>query len=167
MKVLIVGPSGAGKTYLSNELKKLGLNSVDADIIGPLSSWFYGDEKVKYQENADKEWLDNHSFLWDKDYLKHYLNENPDIHLLGASGNVFEMLDLFDKVYYLNVPDEVQDERLQHETRENPMGNTEYQRKNAIEWGHELRDKAKDLGIEFIDATSSPEEIYRQLKAGK
>lgn len=71
MKVLIFGPSGAGKTYLSKELKKLGLNSVDADLIGPLSSWFDGnDNKVDYQERADKEWLDDHSFRWDKDYLK-------------------------------------------------------------------------------------------------
>lgn len=167
MKVLIFGPSGAGKTFLSKELKRLGLNSVDADLIGPLSSWFYGNKKVEYKENADKEWLDNHSFLWDKDYLKQYLAENPNVYLLGASGNVFEMFDLFDKVYYLNVPDEVQDERLQHQSRENPMGNTEYQRKNAIEWGHSLRDKAKLFGIEFIDATNSPEEIYQQLSAGK
>jgi adenylate kinase family enzyme len=70
MKVLIFGPSGAGKTYLSKALKKLGINSVDADLIGPLRSWFYGDDKVEYQENADKDWLDNHSFRWDRDYLK-------------------------------------------------------------------------------------------------
>lgn len=89
------------------------------------------------------------------------------MYLLGASGNVFEMYDLFDKVYYLNVPDEVQDERLQLESRENPMGNTEFQRRNAVEWGHELRDKAKDMGIEFIDATKTPEEIYIQLNANK
>lgn len=73
------------------------------------------------------------------------------------------MFDLFDKVYYLDVPDEIQDERLQHESRENPMGNTEYQRKNAIDWGHGLRDKARDLGIEFIDASKTPEEIRKQL----
>lgn len=167
MKVLIFGPSGAGKSYLSIELKKLGLNSVDADLIGPLSSWFYGDEKVQYQENADRDWLDNHSFLWDKDYLKQYLTDNFDIYLLGASGNVFEMFDLFDKVYYLNVSDKVQDERLQRDSRENPMGNTEYQRRNAIDWGHDLRAKAKDLEIDFIDATKTPEEIYSQLNASK
>jgi len=167
MKVLIFGPSGAGKTYLSKELKKLGLNSVDADLIGSLSSWFYGDEKVEYQENADKNWLDNHSFRWDRDYLRQYLTENSDIYLLGVSENVFEMFDLFDKVYYLDIPDEIQNERLQHESRENPMGNSDYQRKNAIEWGHSLRDKARVLGIEFIDATNPSEEIYKQLNANE
>lgn len=47
------------------------------------------------------------TFRWDRDYLKQYLIENPNIYLLGSSGNVFEMFDLFDKVYFLNVPDEV------------------------------------------------------------
>ena len=164
MKVLIFGPSGAGKTYLSKELKKLGLNSVDADLIGPLNSWFDGNgKKVNYPEYADAEFLDNHSFLWDKDYLSKYLTTHPDIYLFGASGNIFEMFDLFDKVYYLDVPDNVQNERLQHESRENPMGNTEYQRQNAIAWGNELRQKAKNLEITFIDTTKDTEDIYQEL----
>lgn len=164
MKVLIFGPSGAGKTYLSKELIKLGLNSVDADTIGPLSSWFNGDgNKVDYVKDAGKKWLENHSFLWDKDYLEKYLSEHPDIYLLGASGNIFEMLDLFDKVYYLDIPDEEQNKRLQHISRENPMGKTKFQRQNAIEWGHGLRARAQELEIEFIDATKSPKEIFQQL----
>lgn len=73
MKVLIFGPSGAGKTYLSQELKKLGINSVDADSVQELHSWYNGSgAKVEYPENANAEFLDNHSFLWDKDYLKDY-----------------------------------------------------------------------------------------------
>ncbi len=164
MKVLIFGPSGAGKTYLSEELKRFGLNSVDADTINELHSWYNGNrEKVEYPKGADAQFLDNHSFLWDKDYLKKYLAKHPNIYLLGASGNIFEMFDLFDKVYYLDIPDDIQEERLQHESRENPMGNTEYQRKNAIAWGNELRQKAKDLGITFIDATKSTEEIHKAV----
>ena len=164
MKVLIFGPSGAGKTHLSERLKKQGLNSIDADTIKNLSSWFDGSgNKVNYPEDADAEFLDNHSFLWDKDYLSKYLAAHPDIYLLGASGNIFEMFDLFDKVYYLDVPDDVQNERLQHESRENPMGNTEYQRQNAISWGNELKQKAKNLKITFIDATKNTEDIYQEL----
>ena len=164
MKVLILGPSGAGKTYLSKELKKQGLNTVDADTIDSLHSWYNGnEEKVEYPEDSDAEFLDNHSFLWDKSYLKDYLDQNPNIYMFGASGNIFDMLDLFDEVFYLDVPGEIMSDRLQHETRENPMGKTEYQRKNAISWGNELKQKAKDLGITFIDATQTPEAIYKKL----
>lgn len=165
MKVLIIGPSGSGKTYLANELRKLGLNSIDADSIKGLHSWYDSNgNKVEFPKNAGKEFLDTHPFLWDRNFLISYLKGNPNIYLLGASGNVFEMIDLFDKVYYLDIPAKVIDERLQHKSRENPMGKTEYQRQNAIKWAEELKKKARELGLEFIDGTKSPEEIYHEIE---
>ncbi len=164
MKVLIMDPSGAGKTYLSKELKNLGINAVDADSIEALHSWYDGKgNKVSFPENAGREFLDNHSFLWNREFLKNYLKENPDVYLFGMSGNAFDMLDLFDKVYFLKVPPVVIDERLQHESRENPMGKTEYQRKIAVEWAMEIEKKAKEKGIAFLDATLSPEKIHQIL----
>ena len=160
MKVLVFGPSGSGKTYVSSELRKLGVNAIDADAIKELSSWYDGaGNKITYPENADQIFLDNHSFLWDREFLKDYLNKNPNIYLFGASGNIFHMLDLFDKVYFLKIDPEIQKERLTYESRENPMGNTEYQRENAVIWGQELEEKARKLNIPFIKATLSPKEI--------
>lgn len=160
MKVLVFGPSGSGKTYVSSELRKLGVNAIDADTIEELSSWYDGaGNKIKYPEDADQIFLDNHSFLWDREFLKDYLNKNPNIYLFGASGNIFHMLDLFDKVYFLKIDPEIQKERLTHESRENPMGNTEYQRENAVIWSQELEEKARKLNISFIKATLTPKEI--------
>ena len=160
MKVLVFGPSGSGKTYVSSELRKLGVNAIDADAIKELSSWYDGaGNKITYPENADQIFLDNHSFLWDREFLKDYLNKNPNIYLFGALGNIFHMLDLFDKVYFLKIDPEIQKERLTYESRENPMGNTEYQRENAVIWGQELEEKARKLNIPFIKATLSPKEI--------
>ena len=165
MKVLIFSPSGSGKTYLSSELKKLGINAIDADSINGLSSWYDGaGNKVKYPEDADEEFFNNHSFLWDRIFLEDYLSKNPDVYIFGASGNIFDMLDLFDKVYFLKVEPDLQKERLLHQSRENPMGNTEYQRENAVRWGQQLEQKAKNLGIEFIDATLSPQETFELIK---
>lgn len=160
MKVLIFGPSGSGKTYVSQKLKTLGVNAIDADTVEGLSSWFDGaGNKVTYQIDADKTFLDNHSFLWDRKFLKNYLNKTQNVYLFGAAGNVFEMLDLFDKVYFLKIDPEIQKERLTHKSRENPMGNTDYQRENAAAWGRELELKAKDLNIPFIEALLSPMKI--------
>lgn len=164
MKTLIFGPSGSGKTYITKELRKFNVNSIDADLVTGLCSWFdKNGNKVTYQENADKEWLNNHSFLWDKNFLKQYLIKNPNTILLGVSENIFDMFDLFDKVYYLDISENKQDERLRHKSRDNPMGSTEYQRKNAIIWGQTLKQKARELGIKFIDATQTPEEIYKKI----
>lgn len=165
MKVLVFGPSGSGKTYLSSTLQKLGINAVDSDLIEGLSSWYDGaDNKIVYSEDADKEFLNNHSFLWDRKFLEDYLSKNPDVYLFGASGNIFDMFDLFDKVYFLKVDPDLQKERLLHDSRENPMGNTEYQRENAVRWGQELGQKAKAAGIEFVDATFKPEEILNLIR---
>lgn len=165
MKVLVFGASGSGKTYISTKLRNLGINAVDADKIEGLSSYYDGQgNKVECPEDADKEFLGNHSFLWDRKFLEDYLSKNLDVYIFGASGNIFEMLDLFDRVYFLKVNPDLQKERLLHKSRENPMGNTEYQRENAVRWGQQLEQKAKTLGIEFIDATLSPEEILKRIK---
>lgn len=166
MKVLIFGASGSGKTYFSSKLRSLGIKAIDADLIDSLSSWYDGSgNKVKYPEDADKEFLDNHEFLWDKEILKRYLDKNPNIYLFGLSGNIFEMLDLFDKVYFLKADPELLRERLTHGSRENPMGKTEYQRQAVINYAQILEQKAKELAIEFIDASLTPKEILEHLKS--
>ncbi|MBI1974307.1 MAG: AAA family ATPase [Candidatus Zambryskibacteria bacterium] len=165
-KILIIGPSGSGKTYISAELRKGGINAIDADLVLDLSSWFDNDGKeVEYPEDADKEFLNNHEFLWNKEFLKDYLRKQDEIYLFGLSGNVFNVTDLFDKVYFLKVERQVLTENLRHESRENPMGRTDYQLENALKYAEEIEQKARELGIEIIDATGkSPDEIFKEIK---
>ncbi len=164
MKVLITGPSGSGKTYLSKELKKLGLNTVDADTIKGLSAWYDGNNnQVEYPIDAGPDFFDNHSFLWNKEFLKEYLRDKTDIYILGLSGNILNMLDLFDKTYYLDISPQVMDERLQHPSRKNPMGNTEFQRKNAIQWSHEFKKKALNKKLTVINAEQTADKILLDI----
>ncbi len=164
-KVLVIGASGSGKTYLTKELRKFGLHTVDADLLEGFASWFDGKgNNIVFPENADKTFFDNHSFLWEKDFLINYLKDKENIYLFGLSGNVFELIDLFDKVYFLQVPPAVLEKRLQHVSRENPMGKTEEQRKIAVDYAKEIEEKARKLNIEFIDGTLIPNEIYQLIK---
>lgn len=164
MKTLVTGPSGSGKIYLTQKLHELGLNTVDADTIEGLSSWYDKDNNpVIYPNDADKEFFDNHSFLWNRSFLSQYLSEKDEIYLLGLSGNILDMLDLFDKSYYLDVSPRVMEERLQHPSRENPMGNTVYQRQNAILWAKDFKKKALKKGLILINADQSAVDIYRAL----
>ena len=161
MKVLVTGPSGAGKTYVSAKLKEAGYPVIDADDIQGLSAW-YDDQghQVEYPADAGPEFLDNHRFLWSRSFLEQFLANYPDIYIFGMAGNAFEMIDLFDKVYFLKVPPKIQMERLIHPLRANPMGQTEYQHKNAVFWAQKIERDAKKLEIPMIDATKSPEQIW-------
>lgn len=164
-KILIIGPSGSGKTHISAELKKSGVNAVDADLVPGLSGWFdkYGKE-VEYPEDADKEFLDNHEFLWNKEFLKDYLEKQDKVYLFGLSGNVFSVTDLFDRIYFLKVEQKVLAENLRHESRENPMGRTDYQLENALKYAEEIEQKARESGVEVIDATGkSPARIFDEI----
>lgn len=163
-RVLIIGPSGAGKTYVSAALHKQGINAVDSDLIEGLSDWYDGDgNKVKISDGADKKFLDNHQFLWDQKVLKEFLKSEQEIYLFGMSGNAFEMLELFDKVYFLKAAPDLLRKRLRHESRENPMGKTDYQLQNVLEYAQEISETARQLGIKMIDANQTPEEIFKQI----
>lgn len=166
MKILILGSSGSGKTYLSNKFIELGEKAVDADEIDGLHGWYdWQKRRAKFPKDASKEFLDNHEFLWDRNLLQEYLRKNPDIYFFGMSGNVFKMLDLFDKVYYLSVPDSVILERLDYSTRANPMGKTDFQKKAVLDWEKELRKRVEKFNIPKIDGTLSAGEILHQLNS--
>lgn len=164
-KILIIGPSGSGKTHISAELRKSGINAIDADLVPGLSGWFDKQGKeVEYPEDAGKGFLDNHEFLWNKKFLKDYLEKQGEVYLFGLSGNVFDVTDLFDRVYFLKVERQVLAENLRHESRENPMGRTDYQLENALKYAEEIERKAGEVGIEIIDATGKPsDEILKEI----
>ena len=83
--------------------------------------------------------------------------------ILGLSGNCFDMLDLFDEVYYLDVKSSEIKKRLKSKNRLNPMGKIKLQADLVIEYMKSIRRKAKDLNIPFIDASQSPEQIMNQI----
>lgn len=163
--ILVTGPSGSGKTYISAMLRKQGIHAVDADLVKGLSGWFNGNgEEVNYPPDADKEFLDTHEFLWNKDFLRKFLKEQDEIYLFGMSGNVFDTIDLFDKVYFLQVSQERLASRLRNESRENPMGKTDYQLKNALDWANHMEEIARRLGIRIINANQTVKQIYSEIK---
>lgn len=164
-KILILGSSGSGKTHLSSALRKYGLNAVDADEIKDLHGWYDSKRnEVEFPKDAGKNFFDAHSFLWNREVLIEFLKRNPNVYLFGMSGNAFDMIDLFDKVYFLDAPENVIKKRLQHPNRVNPMGKTSYQREVAAEWAKLIKERAIDLELAFIDATLVPEEIYKLIK---
>jgi shikimate kinase len=159
MKVLIFGPSGSGKTFVSQALKKAGINAFDdADIKG-LSAWYDKDgNKVAEPATADEAFENHYSFLWSKKNLAKFLQQYTDVYVFGGSGNIFTMLGLFDKTYFLKIDPELQQERILNAAQRNPAMD---QNKNGLViWGDWLEQEAKKHNIPFIDASLTPQQIF-------
>jgi hypothetical protein len=165
MKVLIFGPSGSGKTYVVHALKQQGINAFDDPDIPGLSNWYNTNgKKVSPPPATADEALNNHySFLWSVKAMQAFLNQFNEVYVFGGSGNVAGVFHLFDKVYFLHVNPELQKERILSTARPTPM--MDKNDDGVVIWGGWFEELAKDRNIPFIDASQTPEEIYKLIKS--
>ena len=164
-KILISGMPYSGKSYVSAFLKKKGEHVVDADNIRGLGQWFdKNGNKVNFPRDANSEWLKAHKFLWNKNFLRAWLDEQKStIYLFGLATNVFDVIELFDRAYYLNMSPELLKERFSNNKRTNPMGNTKEQQEAILRALSSFAQKAKEKGLIFVQADQSPEDIYKKV----
>jgi hypothetical protein len=159
--VLILGPGGSGKTYTARALQAHGLPAFDGDAVPDLIHFVdKTGATVPYPEDADAAWFAQHDFLWREPVLQQLLAEHPTVYLFGIADNAFNLLFWFDNVYYLKTSQSIRLERLLSTERDNPMGKTAEQRMLSLQVAAELDERARQLGLEAIDATLSPEAIY-------
>lgn len=159
MKALIFGPSGSGKTYVSQAWKNAGIHAFDDADIKDLSAWYdtHG-KKVEDPATADEAFEKRYSFLWSKKTLRKFLNSYTDVYVFGGSGNIFDMFDLFDKVYFLKVEPQMQKERILNSSLRNR--NMDINENGLVIWGDWLEQEAKKRHIPFIDASLTPIQIF-------
>jgi len=107
--------------------------------------------------------------LWNRDTLRTFLAEQEPVVVLGVSDNVFDVLDLFDQVYYLRVPYAVARERLVSTTRQafTAFGQHEEQREALEQTIRKFDQKAKTQGIKQLDATLSPTAQLEHIDLGE
>lgn len=159
MRVLLFGPSGSGKTFVSKAWKQTGLPAYeDADIKG-LSGWYNRDGyKVAVPTTAHEALGNQYSFLWSKRVLRNFLAVHENVYLFGGSGNIFDMLPLFDLSFFLKVEPHIQKERILHSWRETPL--MDFDEEGVVVWGDWMEEEAKKRNIPFLDATLSPDQLF-------
>ncbi|MEA3273403.1 MAG: hypothetical protein U9Q72_02305 [Patescibacteria group bacterium] len=164
-KILITGMPYSGKSYVSDFLKEKGKKVIDADNIKGLGQWFdKSGNKVDFPYGATKEWLDTRDFLWDKNFLRSWIEKQKStVYLFGLATNVLDVVDLFDKAYYLDMSSEVLKKRFVKNERTNPMGQTQEQQEAILRDLSNFAQKAKEKGLIFVQADQSPEDIYKTV----
>jgi len=162
-KILITGMPYSGKSYVSAFLKKYGKNVVDADNIKGLGKWFDKNGNIiVFPKDSTREWLDTHNFLWDKKFLLSWIEKQKStIYLFGLAANVFEVIDLFDKAYYLNMSPQILKKRFIENERINTMGETEEQQLAILNDLDGFTQKSKEKGLIFVQANKTPKEIFK------
>lgn len=168
--VLITGPGGSRKTTLATHFKHRDKNAIDADLAG-VGAWLdlNGMEKeVPVDQDLRKinQWAEENglSWYWDRQKLSKLLNGFDEVFLMESARNVFELLDIFDRVFYLVADEKLILKRLEERTRggENyhDNGATDQQREEIIGKIGPKLEEAKVRGFELIDASLTPDQIF-------
>ena len=190
MTVLIFGPSGSGKTYVAKALQARGINAFDGDEIKGLSAWYDKDgRKVPAPASADEAKAGQYAFLWSKKALGKFLKKfsdgssadspdgtsadspddssahSADVYIFGGSGNIFNLLDLFDRVYFLKIEPDLQRQRLRSPSR--PTPNMDMDVDGLVVWGGWFEEQAQKHNIPFIDASLTPQQIFELISQKK
>lgn len=165
MKIAIIGPPGTGKSYLSVKMRERGYPAYDADSIVELGYWIdkKGKKVINHPEKVDFNWVKKHDFVWDIDYLTKFIITHKNIYFFGMSANAYNILHLFDKVYYLNLATKKIFKRLIDNQRTNYYGKEEKLRKSIIDSIPQQHKNAKKRDFVILDANLSENEIIEQI----
>lgn len=142
--ILVVGPEGSGKTFLSNMLRSKGLNAIDTDSVDKLARWtdMHG-RKIKFPEKPDTYWFERHKFCIYKNKLRALIRKRPVV-VFALAHNLEDIIDMFDEIYYLKVNKSILDKRLRKRD-----GNA-YAGLRQLAYIKELDRIAKDNGFRII-----------------
>ena len=163
MKVLITGRSGTGKTTLCNEFIRQGVRAIDSDRLDNFVGWYNVDTKlpatVDYRKRIDKSTF---GWLWHHDAMKQLVAKYSDLILCGSADNQLEFYKYFDKVYILDLPPDVQKQRILQRT-DHDYGKQADMLRQITEEQSVLVRTSIEQGALRIDATKSPLQIARLI----
>jgi hypothetical protein len=164
-KILIVGMAGTGKTFVSQFLNHQGIAAFDGDEVEGLSGWFDKSGLRVLPRGLISESLEGLEWNWDQQILKNLLkkHQHEGVLLFGVSSNWHQFLNLFDKVFFLDLDDVETRKRLQSKDRKNEYAQGKAEIDNIVKHLDGFRKFALEQGALPLDAGKSPQEIYEEI----
>lgn len=164
-KILLIGPSRAGKSFLSSAFREMGLLVVDADDETGLISWRDDQTGIRVETppQPSKEWFKTHHFLIDKQELAKFLAKRQAVIFFAHCWNIMECLDQFDEAYFMSVPPAELERRMKIPRPGRRWQGTKAEVDFMLERHKQRRAEAKALNIPFLDTSQSPDMVLEEL----
>ncbi len=153
MNVLITGVSGSGKTTIAAELTERGYKACNMDQAEGLSAWVdiaTGEVATDNRETVPG-WLEKYDWRWGEQKLHQLLSQNSDTFFCGSSGNQAQFYPLFDKVFLLEMNDELIQDRIFNYERDHTYGRRPGELETILGYYKSFQDTAKAAGAEVIN----------------
>ena len=169
--ILITGISGSGKSFVCNELRKLGYRAYDIENMHDLFSMVNKTtgKKVDDYNKHNLEWLKQHDWICDKNKLQELVSRNAKeivfwdvVFYCGTASNTDELLYLFDKVFLLKATPETIRQRLSTR-KSNDFGRTSEVQEWIFSWEKWWEDHMREKGAIIIDANRDIKEITTDI----
>lgn len=152
---LIEGLSGTGKTSVAEELQRLGHRVV------------HGDRELAYQgdpETGEPTVGGRHEHhIWDVDRVRALIADrtDPATFFCGGSRNTSRFIDLFDRVFVLEVDLDTLHRRLDERPDDEWGGGKPTERALIVRW-HQTKETVPANGV-IIDATAPLEHVVGEI----
>lgn len=166
--VYITGNSGAGKSAVRKELQLRGYEAHDTDE-NDISAWQNkrtGNivERPLNEEDRTNAWYAEHDWNMSRSKINDLakLADDKPVFLCGSTSNADDMLEFFDKVYYLSVDRDTLKKRLTSRTS-NDFGKAPDELKNILGWHMSLEERYKNYGAQLVDATQPIKSVVDEI----
>lgn len=165
MKIYITGISGTGKTAIAKELKKKGFYVISIDEVPDLCIWVnkLTKEKVTYEAELSKDFIDTHDWVCDIEYLNKLIEKgtNP-IFVLGIASNQNDFIHIFDKTFLLQCSPETFISRIENRA-DNDFGKDKTAQEFILGWYKDFEYKILKKGAISINVEKSLNEVVKNI----
>jgi broad-specificity NMP kinase len=165
--ILVTGVSGTGKSALCEELKKMGYQAYDLEMMeGYFAMHKKGTgEKISYRfDNNNLKEMEKYDWLCDIPKLKELIEKNKDktVFYCCTGSNINDLMPLFDKTILLTASEDVLRHRLTTRTSNDYGKSTEIQ-DWTFSWKDWWEDNVRELGVIEIDANQNLEKVASDI----
>lgn len=159
----ITGVSGTGKSTLTKEFEKRGLNAVDLD------SGFCVWRNIKTGEEADVKnkakpgFYDENDWYCDLKKLNNFLSHHEEpIFIFGACANQDDFLASSDRIFLLKCNPDVFLKRIEARTN-NSYGKLPQEKENELRWFQEFNNNMIGKGAIIINAENPIDQVVDEI----